>query len=142
MNDIDASGGGEIPTGSPDARASAASRTLLEGQIVWVTGGSSGIGRAVAVDLAQAGARVVISGRRTVALEEVANEIKAVGGLVRVKSVDVRDRNEVEAAVAEILTEFGRIDVVVNAAGNNVPQRSWVDLSPKDWLDVTATNMS
>jgi NAD(P)-dependent dehydrogenase (short-subunit alcohol dehydrogenase family) len=114
----------------------------LERQIAWVTGAGSGIGRAIAIDLARAGACVVISGRRNTALEQVADEVRACGGLVQVKPADVRDGTEVETVAAQIVAEFGPMDILVNAAGINVPQRSWAEVSQADWLDVNATNMS
>jgi NADP-dependent 3-hydroxy acid dehydrogenase YdfG len=113
---------------------------LVDKQVVWLTGAGSGIGQAVAIELARAGAAVIISGRRRAPLEQVAQEISSFSGSVRVKPVDVRNSEQVDTAAAEIVQEFGRIDIVVNAAGTNIPNRSWAQLSQADWMDVNATN--
>lgn len=85
---------------------------------------------------------MVVSGRRRETLEKVADEVEALRGLVRVKPVDVRNGTEVGAVVEEILREFRQIDIVVNAAGTNVPKRLWAELSEADWLDVNSTNLN
>ncbi len=87
------------------------------GKVVAITGASSGIGEAAARVLAGLGMRVVIGARRTDRLERLAEEIRAAGGTVRVQSVDVTRRAEVEAFVGVAQAEFGRLDVMVNNAG-------------------------
>ncbi|TVT42993.1 SDR family NAD(P)-dependent oxidoreductase [Hymenobacter setariae] len=82
----------------------------------FVTGASSGIGRATAVALAAAGFRLVVAGRRRERLEELAQAVAPTH--VHILTFDVRDRAAVEAAVAELPTEFKHIDVLINNAGN------------------------
>jgi len=89
----------------------------VEGKVVAITGASSGIGEATARVLAGLGMRVVIGARRTDQLERLAGEIRAAGGDVRVRAVDVTQRAEVEAFVGVAEAEFGRLDVMVNNAG-------------------------
>lgn len=89
----------------------------IRSKVVLVTGASSGIGEAIARDLAAAGASVVAGARRTERLERLAHEIRAAGGTVRVRALDVASRESVNAFVAAARQEFGRVDVIVNNAG-------------------------
>lgn len=114
----------------------------LQGQVAWVTGAGSGIGLAAARALASAGATVVLSGRRTGALEAAAAQIVATGGLAEVAALDVTDAEAVKATASQILQRHGdRLDVLVNCAGTNTPERFWRDQSAKGWRQVIATNM-
>jgi NAD(P)-dependent dehydrogenase (short-subunit alcohol dehydrogenase family) len=92
-------------------------RGSLAGRVALVTGASSGIGEAVAVELARLGAAVTITGRRAGALEPVAGRIRAGGGLCLVVSGDVRDEAHAADAVARTVEAFGGLDVLVNNAG-------------------------
>jgi len=93
----------------------------LAGKTVVVTGASSGIGRAVAVAMGRAGARVALVARRRALLEAVAAEIEGAGGQALVVPADVTDAQQVRDAFASIAGETGRVDVVVNNAGVLVP---------------------
>jgi NADP-dependent 3-hydroxy acid dehydrogenase YdfG len=86
-------------------------------KVVLVTGASSGIGEATAVRLAAEGHRVVLGARRTDRLEAVAARIRADGGRASAVRLDVTDADGVRAAVADVVAEHGRIDVIVNNAG-------------------------
>lgn len=85
-------------------------------QTAFITGASSGIGRATAVALAKAGFRLVVAGRRRERLEELAQQLAPAP--VHILTFDVRDRAAVEAAVASLPAEFADVDVLVNNAGN------------------------
>lgn len=89
----------------------------FEDQVAWVTGGGSGIGRALALELAGRSAAVAISGRRVDRLEEVVAEIESAGGRAQAVPCDVTDEDDVQRAVAAILEGFGKLDVVVANAG-------------------------
>lgn len=92
-----------------------------DGKTVWVTGGGSGLGRAMAIAFAREGANVCVIGRRQDALDETVRLMGEAGGSGFGLSCDVRDPARVEAVVAEILARTGRLDVLVNnAAGNFV----------------------
>jgi len=115
--------------------------STLEGKVAWVTGGGSGIGLAAAQALAAAGARVVLSGRRADVLAAAVEGIRAQGGQAEAQALDVTDAAAVAAAAARILAGHGdRIDVLVNSAGTNTPQRFWRDQSPAGWRQVVAAN--
>src|SRR3954454_8685121 len=86
-----------------------------------VTGGSSGIGRAVARRLASRGARVSLLARRQELLDETAADLAWRGRAVRVRSVDVTDRDAVFAAVGELTADAGPCDVLVTSAGSVLP---------------------
>ena len=87
------------------------------GQVVWITGAGSGIGRSLALEFANQGGHVVLSGRRKDRLEEVAAEIDTRGGRAMVAPCDVTDDTVVNATVERIVTEFGHLDVTVANAG-------------------------
>lgn len=94
---------------------------LFAGQLHWVTGGGSGIGRCVAHELASLGATVVLSGRSADKLERVAAEIAEDGGRAVTRAFDIRDDEAVKANVAAVLVEHGPVHGLVNNAGGQFP---------------------
>lgn len=115
---------------------------LLAGKAVLITGAGSGIGRAAAVALAEAGAALSLSGRREALLEETAAAARVHDVPVRYQSLDVADNPSVERWVADAIGAFGRIDVLVNSAGTNAPQRTWENTSLETWNEQIATNLT
>lgn len=111
-------------------------------RVAWVTGGGSGIGQAGAEALAADGFDVVISGRREDALTTVAKGITAKGGQCSIIVLDVSDAAAVERAAQQILDRHGRIDVLVNSAGINVPRRSWADMELDGWDKLVEINLN
>jgi len=89
----------------------------LQGQVAVVTGGGSGIGRAIAVRYAQAGANVAIADLNDTGAEETAEQIRKTGTKAITKVTDVADYKQVEALMAETVKAFGRIDILVSNAG-------------------------
>jgi NAD(P)-dependent dehydrogenase (short-subunit alcohol dehydrogenase family) len=87
-------------------------------KVVIVTGATSGIGHAVAVKFAEASARVVALGRNQESLREVANAVKNAGGEALTLTVDVTNGEEAQSAIDAAISKFGRLDVLVNAAGH------------------------
>ncbi|MBN9008425.1 MAG: SDR family oxidoreductase [Rhizobiales bacterium] len=111
-------------------------------RVAWVTGGGSGIGQAGAEALAADGWVVVVSGRRKDALEMVVAGIKANGGAAEVLQLDVSDANAVNKAAQRIVDTHGRIDLLVNSAGINVPKRSWADMETEGWDKLVQINLN
>jgi NAD(P)-dependent dehydrogenase (short-subunit alcohol dehydrogenase family) len=107
----------------------------IEGRVIAITGGGSGMGRAMAVDLGARGAAVAICGRRMEPLEETVELVRAAGGRCAAFSCDVRDPEQVEAFFAGATDTFGAPDSLVNnAAGNFIANA--IDLSPGGWRVV------
>ncbi|SLN10569.1 SDR family oxidoreductase [Oceanibacterium hippocampi] len=113
----------------------------LGGKVAWVTGAGSGIGAAGAEALAEAGALVVLSGRREDKLKEVAGRIEAAGGHAGIEVLDVSDKKAVAAVAGRIGKRHGRLDILVNSAGLNVPKRHWGDVDESGWDDVVHINL-
>jgi NAD(P)-dependent dehydrogenase (short-subunit alcohol dehydrogenase family) len=99
---------------------------------VWITGGGSGIGEALALELGRRGAWVAVSGRRIDRLEAVVRRIEEAGGRAKAVGCDVTDEAAVEAAVDEVVRAFGRLDVAVANAGMGVSGRVEA-LTARDW---------
>jgi NAD(P)-dependent dehydrogenase (short-subunit alcohol dehydrogenase family) len=112
-----------------------------DGRIAVVTGGSSGIGRAIAGALAHAGARVVLVARKDGPLDETVRELRAAGRSAVAISADVGDRAALEEAAEAMAGEFGEPDILVNAAGINLrpPMDS---LTLGDWDQTLAVNLT
>lgn len=115
---------------------------MLQGKVAWITGAGSGIGRAGAVELAKSGARVVVSGRRPEQLAETVAEIAAAGGKAEAVALDVADKTAVATAAAGILDRHGRVDILVNSAGVNLPTRFWKNLTPDSFDQIVAINLN
>jgi NADP-dependent 3-hydroxy acid dehydrogenase YdfG len=111
----------------------------LAGTVAVVSGAGSGIGRAAAIRLAREGATLALIGRTAERLAETRQAIGDAG--IEIYPADVGDQNAVSAVVMAVLTRFSRIDVVVNAAGINVPRRSLADGSVEDFEYVLNTNL-
>ncbi|MBX8686211.1 SDR family oxidoreductase [Mycobacterium sp. 20091114027_K0903767] len=105
------------------------------GTVALITGGGTGIGRAVALDLARCGADVVICGRREEPLEKTAAEIEALGARVLAVPADIRDEDQVTSVVDRALGEFGRIDTLVNNAGGQFTAPA-EEITSKGWRAV------
>ena len=90
---------------------------MSEMKVILITGASSGIGEAVALELSEANHTVIVGARRTDRLEDLVSRIEASGGVARAHRLDVTSRDDFARVVSATLEEFGRIDVVVNNAG-------------------------
>ncbi|AZQ56129.1 SDR family oxidoreductase [Burkholderia cenocepacia] len=107
-----------------------------------VTGAGSGIGRAAAIALAQAGFTVALLGRTQASLRDTQDAIRAAGSDAEVFPVDVTDEASVDHAFAQIARRFGRLDVLFNNAGRNAPVVSLDEYELDVWNSVVATNLT
>ncbi len=112
----------------------------LTGKTAVVTGASSGIGRAIALQLGAAGAHVTLGGRTRDAMDEAARAIEKSGGSARVVALDVREVAAVQALVEGAAAETGRLDIMVNNAGVSFPGKI-AELDPEEWRAMLDTNV-
>lgn len=111
----------------------------LEGKVAAVSGGTRGIGRSVALGLAEAGADIALL-QRNVSQTDVKEEIESLGRSCHIIACDLNDIEQVKGAIPSVVDAFGKIDVLVNAAG--IQRRSdAVDFSEEDWDDVIQINL-
>src|SRR3974377_579781 len=110
--------------------------------VAWVTGGGSGIGEAGAIALAADGWTVVVSGRRKDALDAVVARITRDGGGAEGMALDVSNAADVQKAADQIVAKHGRIDLLVNSAGVNVPKRRWADMELEGWNHLVDINLN
>ena len=114
----------------------------LQGQVAVIVGASSGMGRATALAFAAEGAKVAVAARRQAELDSLVAEITKAGGQALARSVDVAKRPDVDAVVQAAAERFGRLDVLVNCAGVNVPNRQLARLDQAGWDRVIAINLT
>ena len=114
---------------------------LLAGQVAIVTGGGTGIGRGIALELARSGADVVVAGRRTEPLEQVAKEIRGLGRQAIAAPTDVRDWEQALALVALAVERLGGLQILVNNAGGQFGA-PFHKLSPRAWKSVIDLNLN
>lgn len=113
----------------------------LNGKIAVVVGGTSGIGRAIAHGLADAGANVIASSRRTEEVEKTAAEIEEKGRKTLRLTSDVSNKSSLQTLLDECVKEFGRVDILVNSAG--VTKRTpTLDLPEDEWNWIMETNLT
>jgi NADP-dependent 3-hydroxy acid dehydrogenase YdfG len=113
----------------------------LKGKVAWITGGGSGIGLAGALELAKAGAHVVISGRTAATNASALKQVQAAGSAEALQ-VEVSDNKAVVKAAADILSRHRRIDILINSAGTNLGKRNWSNVVVEGWDDVVAINLN
>ena len=114
----------------------------LEGQVAVIVGASSGMGRATALAFAAEGARLAIGARRQAELDALLKEITGSGGQAVARTTDVAKRPDVDALVQAAVERFGKLDVLVNCAGVNVPNRQLARLDQAGWDRVIAINLT
>lgn len=110
----------------------------LKGKIVWINGAGSGIGLAGAEALGEAGATVILSGRRADVLQAAAKRIKGAD----VVPLDIAKEAAVADAHAGIEKRHGAVDILVNSAGGNIPNRTFSDLTPDSWRMMVDMNLN
>ena len=113
----------------------------LEGKTAVVTGGTSGIGRAISLGLADAGADVIASARRQQQVEETAGEIEARGRKTLRMTSDVCDRASLEKLLAAALDHFGKVDILINCAGI-IKRSPTLTFPEEEWTSILDTNLT
>lgn len=113
----------------------------LENKVALVTGASRGIGKAIAMGLAQSGADVVIASRKTADLEKVAEEIKKTGRKCLPVATHVGRLEEIKNLVDKAATEFGKIDILVNNAATNPTMAAAIDIDDRAWDSIMNLNL-
>ncbi len=113
----------------------------LEGKTALVTGASQGIGRACALELAKAGAKIALAARNEAKLAEVAAEITAAGGTAQVFVLDVASEESIKATTKAAVAQFGVVDILVNNAGIT-RDGLMMRMKRADWDDVLTTNLT
>ena len=116
----------------------------VEGKVALVTGGGSGIGRAVCVRLAEEGAEVVVTSRTPTHVAEVAAEVEDACGRVPVAfELDVGERESVDAGIRRVVEHYGRIDILSNNAGIELPHGpALVDTTDEEWERIMRVNVT
>ena len=112
----------------------------LDGKVAVITGGGSGVGKAVALLFLQEGAKVVIAGRDPAKLAAVATEANA-GDNLRTVPTDVSSAAQCQAMIQSATEAFGRVDILVNNAGTNIKARTIRELTPEAWDMMIRTNL-
>ena len=115
--------------------------SILSDEVAIVTGGSRGIGKAIARAYARAGASVVIVARTQGEVEATAKEIESDGGRALAVQTDVSQAQDVERLVAQTLDTFGRVDILVNNAGVAGPMGLITEISEADWIKTLSINL-
>jgi len=113
----------------------------LEGKVAVVTGGSRGIGKAIALALADAGADVVVGSRKLEDLEKVAEEIRAMGRKALAVAMHNREVESIKSFVDTVIKEFGKIDILVNNAATNPGMGLLVDMDERMYDQIMITNL-
>jgi len=113
----------------------------LEGKVAVVTGGTSGIGRAMSLGLAEAGANVIASARRQQQVDETATEIEARGRKTLRLASDVCDRASLDALLAAAVKGFGKVDILINCAGR-IKRTPTLTMPEEEWSAIIDTNLT
>jgi NADP-dependent 3-hydroxy acid dehydrogenase YdfG len=109
----------------------------LTGKVIWINGAGSGIGLAGAEALADAGATLILSGRRADVIEAAAKRLKATA-----LPVDIGKEDAVAAAHEKIARDHGAVDILVNSAGANIPKRAFSELTAETWRMMVDANLN
>ena len=113
----------------------------LSGRVAVVVGGTSGLGRAMALGFAEAGADVVVTGRRAANIEDVATQIEALGRRTVRQTADALKKDELIALRDKVVAELGGVDILLNAAGRTV-RRPTLDVPQEEWSAIMDTNLT
>jgi NAD(P)-dependent dehydrogenase (short-subunit alcohol dehydrogenase family) len=120
----------------------------LKGRVAFITGAGQGVGRRIALQLAEEGCAVAVNDFFVERAQAVADEIRAAGGLAHAAPADITDKAAIDAAIAAAVQALGAIDILVNNAGVTVARREqggmaplFLDTAPDDWQQILALNI-
>jgi NAD(P)-dependent dehydrogenase (short-subunit alcohol dehydrogenase family) len=113
----------------------------LKDRVAVVIGGTSGLGRIIGMGLCEAGAHVIATGRRQLLVDEVADAVRAAGRDTLNRTVDVGDRHSIDELRDAVVAKFGRVDILVNAAGR-IKRTPTMDLTEDEWQSTMDTNVT
>jgi len=113
----------------------------LDGRSAVILGGTTGIGRALSLGLAEAGADIAATGRRIQQVEETASEVERLGRKSLRVAADVTDRESLERLLAAAVAAFGKVDILINCAGK-IKRTPTLDFNEKEWADIVDTNLT
>ncbi|MBV8828820.1 MAG: SDR family oxidoreductase [Acidobacteriaceae bacterium] len=113
----------------------------LSGRVAVIMGGTSGIGRAIALGMAEAGADVVATGRREQLVSEVAGEIEKLGRRSLRSTVDASKRDSIDALRDSVVQQLGKVDILVNSAGQ-IFRKPTVNISESEWNNLVDVNLT
>ncbi|KAA8674709.1 SDR family NAD(P)-dependent oxidoreductase [Clostridium sp. HV4-5-A1G] len=113
----------------------------LKGKVAVITGGGTGIGRATALTLSAAGAKVVLAGRRVGKLTGVQEEIEEAGGEALSVATDILVQKDIDNLMAQACNAFGTVDILANISGIAIPRINTLDIKAEDWDKVLNTNL-
>jgi len=114
----------------------------LTGKVVIIAGASSGMGRATAVAAAAAGATVVVAARKAEALQRVCDQINQNGGQTLAHPADLTAPGAAQALVEAAIAAYGRVDVLINSIGTNLPRRAIAELTNESWAMMMEVNLT
>ena len=114
---------------------------VLDGKVALITGGSSGIGKSIALTYAKVGAKVVVASRKQENLDKVVEEIKELGRESLAIATDVKIPEQVDNMVKQTVNNFGRLDIMINNAGRGIPTEP-LEISIKEWNHVLKLNLT
>ncbi|MFC1988893.1 SDR family NAD(P)-dependent oxidoreductase [Chloroflexota bacterium] len=114
----------------------------LKDKVAIITGGGTGIGKAISHAFAEEGAAVVVTARTYSNLDEVVKEVKVKGGRATAIQADISDEKQVQHMVSQTLREYGQIDILVNNGGIPGPTANVVDMDLSKWNEVIAINLT
>jgi len=115
----------------------------LKDRVAIITGGGTGIGKAISLAFAKEGAKVVVAARTLPRLEEMAEAIEAKGGKAKAIQTDIADHEQVKRMVAQTIDEFGQVDILVNNAARGTFNNADVaDMSPEEWHETLLINLT
>ncbi|MHC1681958.1 MAG: SDR family NAD(P)-dependent oxidoreductase [Clostridiaceae bacterium] len=113
----------------------------IKDKVAIITGSSNGIGKEIALEFARNGAKVVVNGRNKEAIKKTVEEIKTLGGQVIGIEADLRDRSEVQSLINGTISEFGKVDIIVNNAGDTSGTSKTLEISDEEWNQIIEGNL-